>query len=370
MANKRLIHLTLLCLAITMTLVACGGSAPVANQVPTATTQVESTATPEEAEPGTAEGKKVSGEMRLYTSRSESLINPVIEGFSAKYPDIKVQLLTGNNGQLAARILEERANPQADLFVNTDSLTMSSLAAEGVFAPYEGPGVDTVPAQYRSPDNTWTALTLRPRVIMYNTNLVKQDELPKSVLELTDPKWKGQVGSADSTNGSLQGQMVAMREVLGEAKTEEFVRGLVANDTKFSGGHTDVRKAVGAGELKLGLVNHYYYFLSKAEGAPVGIIYPDQGEGEMGLVVNSTNAGIVKGGPNPQAAKVFIDYVLSNEGQKIFADLNYEYPIIADVPLSPGLEPLDKFKVVDLALSDLWRELEPTKALLNKAGLP
>src|SRR5690606_4051178 len=109
------------------------------------------------------------------------------------------------------------------------------------------------------------ALTLRPRVIMYNTDLVTPEEAPTTMMDLTDPKWKGQIGAADSRNGAMVAQLVAMRHLLGEEAMTAFVQGLVANDTQWFGGHTDVRKAVGAGELAVGLVNHYYYHLSKAE---------------------------------------------------------------------------------------------------------
>jgi iron(III) transport system substrate-binding protein len=161
-----------------------------------------------------------------------------------------------------------------------------------------------------------------------------------------------------------------MRELVGEERTAEFIRGLVANETRFFGGHTDVRKAVGAGELKLGLVNHYYYQLSRAEGAPVGVVYPDQGEGEMGVLVNSTNAGMVRGGPNLPAAQSFVDFLLTREGQKVFADLNYEYPVREEVALAEGVQPLDEHRLAEIDLKTLFAELEPSKALMESAGLP
>ncbi|NWG21925.1 MAG: extracellular solute-binding protein [Chloroflexi bacterium] len=310
------------------------------------------------------------GEIVVYTSRAEALFKPVIEAFNAEYPDIKVTVLNGSNGELAARLLEERANPQADVLINSDLLTMASLAAEGVFAPNDSPLVLDVPEGFRADDGSWVALTLRTRVIMYNTNLVTAEELPRSMLDLTDPKWSGMVGSANSTNGAMMAQLVAMRHQLGEAATAEFIRGLVANDTQFFGGHTDVRKAVGAGELKLGLVNHYYYHLSKAEGAPVGVIFPDQGEGEPGLIVNSTNAGIVAGGPHPDLARIFVDFMLSTRGQRIYAEQNFEYPIDPDVALAEGVRPLTSLRLSSVTLKTMWDELAPTRALTQEAGLP
>ena len=277
-------------------------------------------------------------------------------------------LLSGTNGQLAARLLEEASNPQADVLVNSDLLIMADLASKGAFQPNASPVVASVPAVYRAADGAWTALTLRMRVLMYNTDLVKPEEVPQSVFELTDPKWKNQVGSADSTNGALMANLVVMRKFFGEEKTAAFVRGLVANGVKFFGGHTEVRKAVGAGELKLGWVNHYYYYLSKAEGAPVGIVFPDQDS--PGLIVNSTNAGIITGAKHVQAAQTFINFLLSSEGQRIFAEANFEYPIVAGVPIAAGVQPLDAFKRADISLRSMYDELAPVRAMAQQAGLP
>lgn len=355
-ARKRWGGIALL-LATTLIMTACGDATTAKTPIAGATSTTGSTSKP-------------TGKLVLYTSRAESLIKPVMDAFTKANPGTEITLLTGANGELAAKLLEERNKPRADLFINTDLLNMASLASEGVFSPNQSQSIAAVPATYRADDGTWTSLTLRARVIMYNTNLVKPEELPKSVLDLTDPKWKGQVGSSNSTNGAMQAQIVAIRHLLGEQKAEEFVRGLVANETEFFGGHTDVRKAVGAGELKLGLVNHYYYQLSKAEGAPVGIVYPDQGEGQMGLVVNSTNAGIIKGGPNPALAQSFVDYLLTQEGQKVFAELNYEYPVVAGVGLAPDVTKLDGFRQANITLKTTWDELKPTRELMQKAGLP
>jgi iron(III) transport system substrate-binding protein len=367
----------LMTLIIGVALIAACGGQPAATPptaAPAAPTAAPTTAPAEPTTAPTAAPAEPTvlpkGEVVVYTSRAEALFKPVIEAFNAAYPDIKVTVLNGSNSELAARILEERANPKADVLVNSDILTMENLAAEGVFAPNNSPAVMAVPADYRADDGSWVALTLRARVIMYNTDLVSLEELPKKMVDLADPKWKDVIGSANSTNGAMMAQLVIMRNQLGEPATEAFIQGLLENNTQFFGGHTDVRKAVGAGELKLGLVNHYYYHLSKAEGAPVGIIYPDQEDGGLGLMVNSTNAGIIKGGPNPEMARIFVDFMLSPAGQKIYAERNYEYPIVPGVPLAEGVAPLDSFRLNPFPLKTLRDELEPTRALVQKVGMP
>lgn len=317
-----------------------------------------------------ATGETAAGELVIYTARAESLFKPVIEAFNAAYPSVKVTALTGSNGELAAKLLEERANPQADLLINSDTLTMESLAAQGLFAPNDSPAVMAVPESYRAENGSWVALTLRPRVIMYNTDLVAPEEAPTTLMGLTDPQWQGQIGAADSRNGAMVAQLVAMRHLQGEEVMSAFVQGLVANNTQWFGGHTDVRKAVGAGELKLGLVNHYYYHLSKAEGAPVGVVYPDQGEGETGLIVNSTNVGVVQGSKHPDLARLFIDFMLSPEGQKVYADQNFEYPVTPGVETAEGVPALSNFQLADVTLKTMWDELEPTQQDAQSAGLP
>ncbi|WP_448540027.1 extracellular solute-binding protein [Roseiflexus sp.] len=367
----------LMTLIIGVALIAACGGQPAATPPTAAPAEPTTAPTTAPAEPTTAPTAAPAeptvlpkGEVVVYTSRAEALFKPVIEAFNAAYPDIKVTVLNGSNSELAARILEERANPKADVLVNSDILTMENLAAEGVFAPNNSPAVMAVPADYRADDGSWVALTLRARVIMYNTDLVSLEELPKKMVDLADPKWKDVIGSANSTNGAMMAQLVIMRNQLGEPATEAFIQGLLENNAQFFGGHTDVRKAVGAGELKLGLVNHYYYHLSKAEGAPVGIIYPDQEDGGLGLMVNSTNAGIIKGGPNPEMARIFVDFMLSPAGQKIYAERNYEYPIVPGVPLAEGVAPLDSFRLNPFPLKTLRDELEPTRALVQKVGMP
>lgn len=358
------IPIRLACASLVATLVAACSAAPARLGAGSATPLPDAPSTPQQG------NARAAGAIVVYTSRAEALFKPVVEAFNQEYPDVSVTLLTGQATELAARLLEERNNPRADVYISTDMLNMLSLAEQGVFEPNPSAAVMAVPAEYRGEDASWVALTLRLRVIMYNTNLVPPDDLPQSVLDLTDAKWKGQVGSSNSTNGSMVAHLAVLREQLGDAQAELFIKGLVANETQFFGGHTDVRKAVGAGELKLGLVNHYYYHLSKAEGAPVGIVYPDQGDGQMGMPVNSTNAAIVKGAPHADLARLFIDFMLSPRGQQIYAERNFEYPVAPGVALAEGVPALDQFKLSRVSLKSIYDQLAQTRALAQAAGLP
>lgn len=341
---------------------ACGGAA-------TETVSDEQVA---EAAPGTGSGSEadVSGDLVIYSGRSEPLLQPVLDAFRAKHPNVNVLLKAGSNSELANALIEEQANPQADVFITTELFTVQSLAAQGIFEAYMPVGAELFPAGFRGEGDTWTGLTRRARVIIYNKDLVSEDEVPASIFDLTDPKWKGQIAAAGSTNGSMQAQIAAMRQLVGEAETEAWLRGLLENEVTFFGGHTDVRKAVGAGEFKLGLVNHYYYYLQLAEGSNVGIVYPDQGEGEIGLITNATAAAVVKGGKNLPAAQAFLDFLVSEEGERLFAEQNYEYPILPEATLKEGVPPLSDFRLANVDVVKAALDFDVTFALIEKVGLP
>ncbi len=354
--------LVLLAVVLVLSVAGCA-AVPAATTAPA--TDVSATGEPAANAPGVVEGDLV-----LYSGRSEPLIQPVIDAFRAVYPGVNVRLKAGGNSELANALLEERGNPQADVFVTTEMFTVQALADQDVFASYRPAELADYPVEFIGPDDMWVGLTRRARVIMYNKDLVPAEELPNSLLDLTDPRWEGQIAAAGSTNGSMQAQIAVMRQLLGEEKTEAWLRGLLDNGVTFFGGHTDVRKAVGAGEFKLGLVNHYYYHLQAAEGSNVGVIYPDQGEGQMGLITNATAAAIVRGGANPQAAQAFIDFLVSAEGQRLFAEQNYEYPLLPGIELREGVAPLEDYRLAEVDIAQAAGDSEATFALIEKLGLP
>ena len=370
--------ISLIGLLVMLVVSACGTS-PAVTQEPAVTSAPATEITTEEpasttmpaTDPATeAPAAEVSGELVIYSGRTEPLLQPVIDAFQAKYPNVDVLLKAGSNSELANALLEEQANPQADVFVTTELFTVQSLAQEGIFQSYMPVGADQLPAEFLGTDNLWTGLTRRARVIMYNADLVSEEELPASIFDLTDPKWQGQIAAAGSTNGSMQAQIAAMRQLIGEEETEAWLNGLIENDVTFFGGHTDVRKAVGAGEFKLGLVNHYYYYLQKSEGSNVGIIFPDQGEGQIGLITNATAAAVVNGAPHVEAAQAFLDFLVSPEGQKLFAEQNYEYPLLPGVELHADVQPLDEFRFADVDVVAAAQDFDATFDLMERVSLP
>ncbi len=323
------------------------------------------------SDPGSGSGDPADdARLVIYSGRSEALLQPVLEAFSEAYPEIEISLKAGSNSELANAILEEQANPQADVFITTEVFTAQALAMQGVFQPYQPEAAISFPTGYVSPDNLWVGLTMRARIIMYNTDLVSESEVPTSIDALTDEVWRGQVATTSSTNGSMLAQIASMRQILGDEATEAWLRDLINNDTTFFGGHTDVRKAVGAGEFALGLVNHYYYHLQLAEGSNVGVVYPDQGEDQIGLLTNATAAAVIRDANNPRSAETFIDFLLSETGQRLFAEQNYEYPILSGVATLAEIQPLDNLALAEINVALAAEDLDETFDLIDRVGMP
>ncbi len=307
------------------------------------------------------------GRIVLYSGRREELMRPSIEAFEKK-TGIQVVLKAGSTSELANAILEERNDPRADVYIGTDPGTLEKLRMEGVLVPHLSEATKKIPEIYRASDGSWIGVSGRARVIMYNKNLVSESELPKSIFELTDPKWKGKVGMASTREGTVVAHLSAISLVKGEAFLQQFLEGLKQNEIKVLRGHTDVRKAVGNGELALGLVNHYYYHLQLKEGSPVGVIYPDQGPNDIGTMMSVAGIGIVKGSRNLVGAKAFLDFLASPEAQDLFAKTNYEYPLLLEVAPFEA-KPMGEFKKMDVSLQELTNVMDSVLKLVDKVGL-
>ncbi len=320
-----------------------------------------------EAAPAGGGGKK---EIVLYLGGGEYMIKPLTDAFT-KETGIAVKVRTGSATELANQVGEEKSNPQADVFWANDAGTMEVLRMNNLLVPNQSPTLEKVPKDLKAEDGSWVAVTLRARVIMYNTNLVKdKSQLPKSVFDLTDPKWKGKIAMGKSTSEYTIGNVTALRMLVGEEKTTTFLQALMKNEPTYLRSDSMVRQAVGRGEFALGWVNHYYYFWEKADGSAVDAVWPDQGPTEIGSPVNIRGIGIVQGRPNYELARQFVEYLLRPEIQKEIAERNWEIPSIPGVPSPAGVPNLDGFKRSELNLTVYGQEWSNTINLIEKIGLP
>lgn len=268
----------------------------------------------------------------VYSGRKEKAIKPVVEAFT-KQTGLPVDLKGGKTSGLANEIRMEKANPRGDLFISTEGGIMEILAGDGLLDPYRSPATKAIPDDFKSPTGSWTGISGRARVILYNKNLVVEKEVPKSVFELTDPKWKGKLaiaGTRERTSLAWVSMLVAVR---GEAFTRDYIKALLANGLKILTDNTEVWQGVGRGEFAVGLTNSPNYYLAKKMGLPVGVVYPDQGPDGIGTPINANAVAVIKGAKHPEGARKFIDFVLSPEGQRILVAADYE------IPLLPGGDP-------------------------------
>ena len=204
--------------------------------------------------------------------------------------------------------------------------------------------------------------------LVYNTERLSEDDLPASIFDLTDPKWKGRLGWAP-TNGSFQAMVTAMRVLWGEEKTTEWLEGIKANEPGIYPKNTPQVAAAAAGEIDVGLVNHYYLhrFLQE-EGDAFGARNYHPTGGGPGSLVMVAGAGILKTSQNRENAEKFLKFMLSQVGQQYFAGQTYEYPLVKGVKTNRLLTPIDEINKPAVDMADL-ADLEGTQNLLRELGI-
>ncbi len=303
----------------------------------------------------------------VYSGRSESLVKPLFEQFT-KETGIEVKVKYGDTAELAALIAEEGSKSPADVFFAQDAGALGALRAEDAFEKLADSVTGLVAADYRSPDGTWVGVSGRARVIVYNPKLVQESELPDSVKDLTDAAWKGKVGWAP-TNGSFQAFVTGLRKVEGEDGAKAWLEGMLKNDVKSYQDNKSIVSAVAAGEIELGLVNHYYlYGFLKDQGESFNARNHYTAAGDAGSLVNVAGVGILKSAPNQGAAEKLVSYLLGESAQKYFSEQTFEYPLVSGVAADSRIKPLTEVKPPALDLSDL-QDLQGTLALLRSAGV-
>ena len=309
------------------------------------------------------------GEQRLtiYSGRSPELIGPLLERFTEE-TGIDVGVRYGSTAQLAALLIEEGDQSPADIFIAQDAGALGAVQAAGLFTDIDDDILERVASTYRSREGQWVGLSGRARVVVYNTEVLDPSDLPDSILEFTDPKWRGRVAWAP-TNGSFQAWVTALRVGEGEDGARAWLEGMRANEAPEFPSNSSIVEAVGRGEVDAGLVNHYYLSRFLAEH---GDDFPARnyhaGPGDIGTLVNVAGAGVLKTSEATGAARRFLEFMLSDEAQRYYADTNAEYPLVAGVEGAPGLRSIADLQPPDIDLSDL-SDLEGTLRLLRDTGV-
>lgn len=314
----------------------------------------------------TTDSSGVEKELVVYSGRDEKLIGDLIKQFEQE-TGAKVQVRYGDTAELAAAILEEGNNSPADVFFAQDAGALGAMQKAGRTSNLPEQFLNQVDARYRSNAGQWVGVTGRVRTVDYNTNLIKPDQLPNSIFDFTDPKWKGKIGWAP-TNGSFQAFVTALRVAQGEEKAKLWLEGIKANNPQVYPKNTAIIEALSRGEIAVGFVNHYYLEKFKQENpnAPVAHHFTD----DVGSLVNVAGVTILNSAKHPQIAQKFVDFLLGNEAQKYFATKTYEYPLVTGTLVAGNIKALDQIQPKSQAidLSNL-NDLDATLKLLQDTGV-
>lgn len=315
-----------------------------------------------------------SEELNVYSARKSHLIKPLLDKFSNTY-DIKVNLITSKADALLKKLEVEGKNSPADILITTDAGRLHRAKNAGVLqAAITDKMNSKVAAHLQDPENYWLALTTRARVIVYSKERVNPSKI-SSYQDLADAKWKGKVCIRSSNNIYNQSLVASMIAHNGEKETAEWTKGLVKNlARKPKGGDRDQIKAVAAGQCDLAVINTYYLGVmingkDKAQqqaANKVAILWPNQSS--TGTHINISGIAITKYAKNKKNAQKLINFLLSDDSQKWYAEVNNEYPTVKGVSLSATLKGWGKFKEDNLGLYNLGLYNNKAVKIMDKAG--
>ncbi len=305
--------------------------------------------------------------LTLYSGRKDKLVAPILKNFEED-TGIKLRIKYGGTQDLAAAVLKEGARSPADVFLAQDASTLAFLEAKDVFSPLPETILNSVEATNRSTKGMWIGTSGRARVLVYNTNKVKPEELPMTVGELANERWKGRVGWAPE-NASFKSFVAAMIQLQGPEKTQAWLKSIKANDPKAYPKNTPAVRATARGEVDVALVNHYYLFrIQDEEGGKIPVKNHYFRNGSAESLVNLAGAGVLKSSKHSKAAQQLVAYLTSPKAQEYFAQKVHEFPV------NPKVKPSDKLPAIgslhapklDVAKMD---NLEATEKLLGTAGV-
>lgn len=306
--------------------------------------------------------------LTIYSGRDERLVKPIFDRFT-KETGIKLNVRYGSSTSLATTLIEEGGRSPADVFWATEPGTLGLVAGRRLLQRIPQTTFGKVPARFSTPSRRWVGTSARSRVLVYNTQALTAGQLPKSVWELTNPRWKGKIG-LPPTNGSFQAFVGATMYLHGEDRVRDWLRGLKDNDVRFFANNTATVEAVSRGDVQVGLVNHYYLYnvLASTPGLPIRNHWLRAGD--PGSLVLAAGVGVVASTKKDAAAGRFVRFLLSRWAQRFIArgPGAAEYPLIKGMWPRPGLPRLEQIKGPKYNLGRLAVDLPAAVRLLLEQG--
>ncbi|MFF2344837.1 iron ABC transporter substrate-binding protein [Pseudarthrobacter sp. NPDC058119] len=329
-------------------LTACGGGTPAGNG-------------------SSASGGAASGEITVYNAQHESLTKEWVDAFTAE-TGIKVTLRQGDDTEMSNQIIQEGQASPADVFLTENSPAMTQVENAGLFADVNKDTLDQVPAEFSPSTGKWTGIAARSTVLVYNKTKLTEDKLPKSMLDLASPEWKGR-WAASPTGADFQAIVSALLELKGESATEDWLKAMKDNSKAYKGNSTAM-KAVNAGEVDAALIYHYYYYGDQAKtGENSNNVTPYYFKNQdPGAFLSVSGGGVLKSSKNAAAAQAFLKFITGKKGQEVLKNgTSFEYAIGSDVPANDKLVPIKDLQAPKVDAAKL--NSQKVSDLMTQAGL-
>jgi iron(III) transport system substrate-binding protein len=311
-------------------------------------------------------GSDDGDELLVYNAQHESLTKEWIEAFT-KETGIKVTYRHGGDTEMGNQLIAEGDASPADVFLTENSPAMAAVERAGLFADLDADTLNQVPAQYRPPTGKWTGVAARTTVFVYNKKL-RPDQLPKSMLDLQQPEWKGRWG-APPARPDFQAIVSALLQLKGEPATAQWLKGMKDNAV-LEDNNVSTLEAVNAGEMDGGIIYHYYWYRDQAETKEISAntaLHYFKNE-DPGAFISVSGGGVLASSDKKDQAQQFIRFVTSRAGQEVLEKgTSFEYPVASGVSANPALPPLDSLQAPKVDPSTL--NAQKVSDMMTQAGL-
>ena len=306
----------------------------------------------------------------IYSARNSELIEPLFKVYTQE-TGVVIKSHTDKDGALIQRLKAEGSSSPADILLTVDAGNLWQAAAMGLFHPLNSKKLEgAIPASYRDPQNRWFGFSLRARTIAYNTDKVRPEDL-STYEDLASSKWKGRLILRTSKKVYSQSLVASMVAALGEKKIRAVVEGWVTNlAADVFSSDTKVLEAIAAGQGDVGIVNTYYYgrLMKESPHLPLKLFWPNQDKGQRGVHVNVSGAGVVASSKNKKEAQAFLEWLATEKAQRLFVDINMEYPAARGVKPSSEVAAWGEFRADPLNVAQVGQGQAGAIVLMNKAG--
>ncbi|KTC34684.1 extracellular solute-binding protein [Pseudomonas sp. L5B5] len=288
--------------------------------------------------------------LTLYNGQHKEVGEAIAKAFEAK-TGIHVNVRKGSSNQLASQVVEEGDRSPADVIYSEESPPLNKLGEQGLLAQTDPATLAVLPKEYVASNGTWIGITARVRVVAFNPKLIDEKDLPKSVLEFSQPQWQGKIGFVP-TSGAFQEQAVAIIKLHGLDAAEEWLTGLRAFGKVYSNNMVAL-KAVENGEVAAVLANNYYWFALQREKGQLDSKLHYFTNGDAGGLITVSSAAVLKSSKHPKQAQQFLAYMASEEGQRVITQTTAEYPLHKGMESNRGLKPFSELNPPKVTPADL-----------------